>query len=47
MNKPIKTETIYRKISAKATISAKNLGGMKPITDAQIADLVKAFNLIG
>ena len=33
--------------SAKATISAKNLGGMKPITDAQIADLVKAFNLIG
>ncbi|MBQ9368283.1 MAG: class II aldolase/adducin family protein [Victivallales bacterium] len=32
--------------SAKATISAKALGGLKPITDAQIADLVKAFNLI-
>ena len=32
--------------SAKATVSARNLGGMKPITDAQIADLVKAFKLI-
>ena len=31
---------------AKATVSARNLGGMKPITDAQIADLVKAFKLI-
>jgi L-fuculose-phosphate aldolase len=32
--------------SAKATISAAALGGMKPINEAQIADLVKAFNLI-
>lgn len=32
--------------SAKATISARNLGGMKPITQAQIDDLVKAFKLI-
>ena len=32
--------------SAKATISAAALGGMKPISDAQVADLVKAFNLI-
>ncbi len=32
--------------SAKATISARALGGMKPITDKEIADLVKAFNLI-
>lgn len=32
--------------SAKATISARNLGGMKPITEEQIADLVKAFKLI-
>ena len=32
--------------SAKATISASALGGMKPISDAQVADLVKAFNLI-
>ena len=32
--------------SAKATISARNLGGMKPINDEQIADLVKAFKLI-
>ncbi|MGN0879183.1 MAG: class II aldolase/adducin family protein [Oligosphaeraceae bacterium] len=32
--------------SAKATISARTLGGMKPITEEQIADLVKAFKLI-
>ena len=32
--------------SAKATIAAGGLGGMKPITDAQIEDLVKAFKLI-
>ncbi|MDD3885259.1 MAG: class II aldolase/adducin family protein [Victivallaceae bacterium] len=32
--------------SAKATIAAAGLGGMKPINDAQIADLVKAFKLI-
>ncbi len=32
--------------SAKATISARNLGGMQPINDAQVADLVKAFKLI-
>ena len=32
--------------SAKATISAAALGGMKPIGDDQIADLVKAFHLI-
>ena len=32
--------------SAKATIACKNLGGMKPISDKQIADLVKAFKLI-
>ena len=32
--------------SAKATISAAALGGMKPINAQQIADLVKAFNLI-
>ena len=32
--------------SAKATISARNLGGMNPINDEQIADLVKAFKLI-
>lgn len=32
--------------SAKATLNAKFLGGMKPITEAQIADLVKAFKLI-
>lgn len=32
--------------SAKATLSARNLGGMKPINDAQIADLVKAFKLL-
>ena len=32
--------------SAKATISATGLGGMKPISDQQVADLVKAFNLI-
>ncbi len=32
--------------SAKATIYARNLGGMKPITQKQIDDLVKAFNLI-
>ena len=31
--------------SAKATINARLLGGMKPITDSQIADLVKAFHL--
>ena len=31
--------------SAKATIACKSLGGMKPISDAQIADLVKAFHL--
>lgn len=32
--------------SAKATIDAKALGGMKPITQSQIDDLVKAFKLI-
>lgn len=32
--------------SAKATISCKDLGGMKPITDEQVADLVKAFKLL-
>ena len=32
--------------SAKATIACKTLGGMKPITSKQIADLVKAFHLI-
>ena len=32
--------------SAKATICAKSLGGLKPISDAQIADLVKAFGLL-
>jgi len=32
--------------SAKATISASALGGLKPISDAQISDLVKAFKLI-
>lgn len=32
--------------SAKATIAATVLGGMKPITDDQIKDLIKAFNLI-
>ncbi len=31
--------------SAKATLACKNLGGMKPITDDQIADLVTAFKL--
>ena len=31
--------------SAKATINARLLGGMKPITESQIADLVKAFHL--
>ncbi len=32
--------------SAKATIDARGLGGMKPITDEQVADLIKAFKLI-
>ena len=32
--------------SAKATIACKSLGGMKPITETQIEDLVKAFHLI-
>lgn len=32
--------------SAKATISCKGLGGMKPITAKQIQDLVKAFRLV-
>ena len=32
--------------SAKATISATALGGMKPISDEQIAELVRAFKLI-
>ncbi len=32
--------------SAKATIACQNLGGMKPISDKQIADLVEAFHLI-
>ncbi len=31
--------------SAKATIACKALGGMKPITDRQIRDLIKAFHL--
>lgn len=32
--------------SAKATIGSRNFGGMKPIDDKQVADLVKAFKLI-
>ena len=32
--------------SAKATISARNLGGMNPINEKQVADLVKAFKLL-
>ena len=32
--------------SAKATIDAAALGGMNPINDEQVADLVKAFKLI-
>lgn len=31
--------------SAKATVACRNLGGMKPITDKQIDDLVDAFHL--
>lgn len=31
--------------SAKAAISARSLGGLKPITDAEVKDLVKAFKL--
>ncbi len=31
--------------SARATIAANAFGGMKPMGDAEIADLVKAFNL--
>ena len=31
--------------SAKATIDCLGLGGMKPITDKEIADLIKAFKL--
>lgn len=31
--------------SAKSTLSATELGGMKPISDQQVADLVKAFHL--
>ena len=32
--------------SARATIAARNFGGMQPINEAQVADLVKAFHLI-
>lgn len=32
--------------SAIATIEAQSLGGMKPISDEQVSDLIKAFNLI-
>jgi L-fuculose-phosphate aldolase len=32
--------------SAKATIAAQAFGGMTPINEKQVADLVKAFNLI-
>ncbi len=32
--------------SARATISARSLGGMKPINDKQVADLIKAFRLL-
>ena len=32
--------------SARATIDAQVLGGMNPINEEQVADLVKAFNLI-
>ena len=32
--------------SARATIGCKALGGMKPITEQEIADLVKAFHLV-
>ena len=31
--------------SAKATIAARSFGGLRPITDAQVEDLVTAFNL--
>jgi len=31
--------------SAKATIAARSFGGLRPITDAQVEDLVEAFNL--
>ena len=32
--------------SARATIGCKALGGMKPITEQEIKDLVKAFHLV-
>ena len=32
--------------SAIATIEAQSLGGMKPISDEQVSDLIKAFKLI-
>ena len=31
--------------SAKAAIAARSFGGLRPITDAQVEDLVTAFNL--
>ena len=31
--------------SAKATIAARSFGGLRPITDSQVEDLVKAFDL--
>ena len=31
--------------SARATIAAQSFGGLRPITDAQVEDLVEAFNL--
>ncbi len=31
--------------SAQATIAAQSFGGLRPITDAQVEDLVEAFNL--
>ena len=31
--------------SAQATIAARSFGGLRPITDAQVEDLVEAFNL--
>ena len=31
--------------SAQATIAARSFGGLRPITDAQVEDLVTAFNL--
>lgn len=33
--------------SAQATIAAQSFGGLRPITDAQVEDLVTAFDLPG